>query len=232
MNLRHHLLRTTTAITAAGALLAIGLTGATSAAAVPTSVLVPTPTELVTKVLLINGDLATGYATRLVPGGRKVRGEVTLTNCGYRFTTEKYRVARRQVVVMKGTTSVGLSNEVVAYDTGAHAALALAQLRRSVRGCTVGMYITSEVKGVPDIRYDVSRVTSGLTHLPVADNAVVSLKEKPRGTAKPFFQVIVAQRAGRVLNLMYLGTRTAPADAALNTVGALAVVTGQRLAAE
>ena len=52
-----------------------------------------------TRIALRKGDLATGYTLRLIPGGDTVRGEVTLDNCGFNFTTEAHRVARRQYAI-------------------------------------------------------------------------------------------------------------------------------------
>ena len=58
------------------------------------------PATIVTTVAMTNKDLTNGYKAVLVPGGAAVKGQVTLDLCGYRFTSESHRVARRQVGVV------------------------------------------------------------------------------------------------------------------------------------
>jgi hypothetical protein len=189
------------------------------------------PADLVTQVGLNGHDLATGYTLKLIPGGDRVTGQVTLDNCGFDFTTESDRVARRQTVVMSPTgQQVGLSNEVVAYDSPGHAAKALGQLRTSVTHCPHNIFEPEHIAGAPDLRYEVSKLSSDAS-LPVSDNALVTLTMTARGSTKPVYGAAIFQRFGTVLDAVYLFSSTKPSAASLTAVQALARLTGQRLAA-
>jgi hypothetical protein len=88
------------------------------------------------RMALHDGDLPPGYTLRLIPGGDEVRHQVTLDNCGYDFTTEAHRLARRQYVVLDNASEdTGLSNELVAYATPAQAAIAITQWHTSAATC-------------------------------------------------------------------------------------------------
>lgn len=165
----------------AGTVLVVALTLAGCGSASPTAATSSTPppkvttspANLVAQVGLTNKDLANGFTVKLMDGGDQVAGQVTLDNCGYAFTTETHRVARRQVTLItdKGQPS-GASNEVVAYDSPQSATQALTQFRASVKGCPKGKFEKSTVAGVPDLRYVVSTVTQSAS-LPVKDNAAL-----------------------------------------------------------
>src|SRR5699024_3146415 len=99
-------------------------------------------------------------------------GQVTLDNCGFDFTTERYRVARRQYRVLNSFGSdTGLSNEVVAYDTSAHAAQALTQWRAAVAECPTTP-VRSSVEGVPPMRFTVISNVVNSKELPTDSNTV------------------------------------------------------------
>jgi hypothetical protein len=87
-------------------------------------------------IALRDGDLADGYTKTLMDGGDQVDGQVTLDNCGFDFTTEAHRVARRQyLVVDSSATPSGLSDELAAYDSPAQAPKAVAQWLASAATC-------------------------------------------------------------------------------------------------
>ena len=174
-------------------------------AASPASASAPalTPTALVRHVALHNSDFHNGTTVRLFQGGNRVRGQVTLDNCGFNFTTETRRVARHQVGIFRRNASVAFgSNEVVAYSSRHFARLALTQYRRSVTQCPNGVFIPSGLAGVPDVRYHSSTVHRSAT-LPVCDNAVVRQEVEFRGDPKHSFFVLIFQRRGTVLNGVY-----------------------------
>jgi hypothetical protein len=191
----------------------------------------PSPADLVTEVALNGNDLANGYTLKVMPGGDRVAGQVTLDNCGFHFTTESNRVARLQSWVLSAAgQQVGLSNEVVAYDSPGHAAKALGQLRTSVTHCPHNVFEPEFIAGAPDLRYDVSRLSSDAS-LPVSDNALVTLTMTEKGSTKPVYGAVIFQRLGTVLDGIYLFSSTKPTAASLATVQAFARLTGQRLAA-
>jgi hypothetical protein len=191
----------------------------------------PSAADLVTRVGLFTRDLANGYQVRLIPGGDRVTGQVTLHDCGYDFTTEKDRVARRQtaIVTAAGVQS-GLSNEVVAYDTRAHAAEALRQFRTSVKHCPKNVFEDSGNTGGPDVRYDVSSIGRDVS-LPVKDNAVARFVVTFKGVKGQVHGSFILQRQGTVLDAVYLQTRTNPTASDLSVLRSLAQTTGVRLAA-
>ncbi|HEY7856958.1 MAG TPA: hypothetical protein VIC82_00530 [Candidatus Nanopelagicales bacterium] len=189
------------------------------------------PVDLVAQVGLTDTDLANGYTVKLMDGGDQVGGQVTLDNCGYDFTTEAHRVARRQVILLTAQGQpAGASNEVVAYDSPDSAAQALTQFRTSVTGCPKGTFEKSTVAGVPDRRYDVSTVTASAS-LPVKDNAVATLDVSAKGSNEKLFVVLIFQRKGAVLDGTYLQMTTKPTAVDVAAVTQLATISGKRLAA-
>jgi hypothetical protein len=227
--------------TGVAVLLAFGLaaTGSSSAAPVSsgatsrlanTSAGELTPTALVRHVAFVDSDFTDGTTVHLVPGGNKVRGRVTLDNCGFTFGTEKRRVARHQTrLVPAEARNYFVSNEVVAYETPHYAAKALRQLRTSVTECRKHVFMPSGLAGVPDIRYDVSKVRTSLI-LPVSDNAVVIERVTFRGAGHAW-GVFIFQRRGTVLSAVYLQQRKRPSAAKVALARSLARITGDRLAA-
>jgi hypothetical protein len=166
----------------------------------------------------------------LIPGGDKVKNQVTLDNCGYVFTTEAHRSVRRQVEVDSKKGFVGLSNEVVAYDSQATAAKALVEFRASMKTCRKGVYWTPRVAGSKPLRY-LSFRSSTAPGLPIEDNILVSFKVNEQGQSDTFYVSYILQRSGSYLDAIYLETKVAPNRAESNVAVTLAVVTGRRLAA-
>ena len=192
-----------------------------------------TPAELgatLTSIALKKTDLARGYSLHLIPGGSKVTGQVTLDNCGYHFTTESHRVARRQYTVLDPTSgNTGLSNELVAYDTAAHAALAIAQWYASARACP-HKPVRSTVAGVPDLTYTVSVNKIDVAGFPAKLNVVTEESARPSGKIV-LYDMAILQVHGRYLDAVYLTGRTPiPSRARIDTEG-FAIITGRRLAA-
>lgn len=198
-------------------------------ASTPKAVL--SPVGLVKAVSLVDGDFKDGSTVRLFVGGDDVTGQVTLDNCGGLFTTEKHRVARRQIAtVPPKSRQVVFSNEVVAYDSSARAAKALNELRTSVTHCPNDVYVPSSVQGTPDLRYDVSKLST-IAGLPVKDTAVETIQLSAVGKRKHAYGVFVYQRQGTVLDILYMQSLKKLTAADLATVRALAQITGKRLAA-
>jgi hypothetical protein len=227
---------------AAVPLLMIGLVGCQSTSTPPITGAVPStttspgstqtaPSALVARVGLVDADLTGGDKVRLYQAGDQVAGQVTMDNCGYHFASEAHRVARRQVgIVPVQGARVGYSNEVVAYDSARQAATALTELRRSVATCPKHKFENSTVAGVPDLRYDVSRMRAA-PELPVKDSVVVTLVLSAKGSSMRMFSTAIFQRSGTVLNGMYMQTVSKPTRAETSTVWSLAKITGKRLAA-
>jgi len=190
----------------------------------------PTPASLVAQVGLKDADLANGFTVKLIPGGDQVSGQVTLDNCGYNFTTESHRVARRQVAMLDATgKDASASNEVVAYDSVEQATLALVELRASVAHCPKNIFVAGAVAGAPALRYDSSGLVTE-PNLPVKDNTVLMERVTPKGSTKPLFTVFVVERQGAVVDATYVLSTTKPTADELTSIMVLSSVTGKRLA--
>lgn len=186
---------------------------------------------LVNQVAIRGGDLGRRSRVRLYQSGDQVQGQVTLDNCGYDFTTETHRIARRQVaIVVKRNRRFSLSNEVVAYDSPERAAEAINEFRMSVETCPKRAFRASRVQGVPDLKYPVSRLRTA-PNLPVEDNAVATRVVRARNSDRRLHQIVVFQRRGTVLTGVYLSSFSRLTSAQRATLRALVRVTGERLAA-
>ena len=192
----------------------------------------PTPAELVKQVSLRPADFPPRTKIRLYPAGDQVAGQVTLDFCGFHFTSDANRLVRRQVsVLFPKAGKVAYSNEVVAYDTDAHAAAALQELRNSVTTCPPYRFMRSNVKGVPPIRTVARQVTD--KNLRVADNTVVTAKLTARvgHHNRSMRTVLYFQRQGAILSAIYFTTPGKPSKEQADMARFMAQTTGFRLAA-
>lgn len=181
-----------------------------------------------TRIALRKGDLAIGYTLRLIPGGDKVRGEVTLDNCGFNFTTEAHRVARRQYAILdKRSTETGLSNELVAYDTPAQAAKAITQWHTAATTCP-HTPVNSTVAGVPDLVEKILQNEHNVTVLP-AKNNTITMESATAVSQGTLYNVSILQAHGRFLDIIYLDSTHPITTQELAVAVQLAVTTGHRL---
>ena len=189
----------------------------------------PSPTVLVHRVTLRPADFPPRTKIRLYDGGDQVTGEVTLDFCGFDFTSEANRLVRRQVAVLfPKAGKVSYSNEVVAYDTEAHAAAALQELRTAVTTCPPYRFMGSTVAGVPAIRTVAHQVTD--KNMRVADNTVVTAKLTARSSHRSLRQTLYFQRQGTILSAIYLSTPGKPSKEQKEMARYMAQTTGFRLA--
>jgi hypothetical protein len=188
------------------------------------------PDVAVEQVMIRVSDLPEGGGVVLIPGGDQVAGQVTLDECDYPFTTEAMRVARRQVgVTYPGEGAASYSNEVVAYDTEAHAELALKEWRTAVRECPEDEFRDSAVDGVPAVRTKLLEFHS-LDSLPIRNNTVArQLVTARRG--RSLYLAVVYQQHGELLDANYLSTTVVPTEAQIARLTEQAHATGRRLAA-
>jgi hypothetical protein len=188
------------------------------------------PTAQVAKVVLSKADVAAGYEIKLEAGGNTTKGQVTLDNCGYAFTSESSRIARREVDVNDPKHRyTGLTNEVVAYDSVAHAALALNQWRASMKVCKKNVYWTPRQKDTPPLK-DLSFSEGADAALPVKDNVVSSFVFTAKGQPGRYYETVIIQRQGTILDAMVLQGTATPTKGEINALSALAVASGKRLA--
>jgi len=185
--------------------------------------------RLVAEVGFRQSDLRGGGRVELRPHGDQVDGFASLDNCGFDFTTEVARTARRQVdITLAHAKAASYSNEVVAYPDEATAALAVDQMRQSVRSCDGSVFQTARTGG--RYRYETLAFVEHAGGFPVDD--AMSLTE--RVTAEDgteIYYLAVFLHAGTLLDAHYFGSPQQPTRKEIATLTAQAMVTADRLAA-
>jgi hypothetical protein len=159
------------------------------------------PDKKLDRAVLRAAQIAPGSITREIPGGRDVTGQVTLDLCGYKFRSEKLRVARVQLSWISNTGGPPfLSNEVVAYKAGG-AARAMKELRTAVATCPKG-FVKSTVPGAGLIKNKFNRI-KGRGFLPGTVGLIDHITEKTNGKTLRFDSLLVYQARGNVLSGVY-----------------------------
>jgi hypothetical protein len=179
----------------------------------PTPTTPTAPEAIVEYVVLGSGDVPRTTA-RLIDGGDQVEGEVTLDECGYTFTSEDDRVARRQVNLVRRGDSGRYSHEVVVYGSEEEARHALAEWRAAVRDCPPDQFIKPDVPGLPALRTQVLELHP-IESLPVRNNAVVRELVSTRSGRSAYLAAIYQQH-GVVLSVSYLSTTDEPVPDQVN----------------
>jgi hypothetical protein len=187
------------------------------------------PAAEVARIAVGDQDLTPGFTVRLVPHGDGVRGQVTLANCGYTFTTESFRVARRHVQVLTPTGQFnGVDNEVVAYDTPTHAQRALAEWMTSVSSCSHGVVLPPTSVGEPPLRI-VSESLTTSPQLPVTPNAETAIVIEAKGQNRRVYALHMIQVRGAVLDIVGALSPVPFTSADTSRVRTLAIITGRRM---
>jgi len=93
--------------------------------------------NVVQTLVLRAPQVGPGYRSAVVPGGSKVRGQVTLDLCGQKYRSEALRVERIQRLYASPNSPLQLSNEVVRYRPGG-TAMAFRELRHTIAHCPRG----------------------------------------------------------------------------------------------
>ena len=191
-----------------------------------------TPAQLgdtLTQIAVHATDMPKGVSVKLDTGGDQVAGHVTLDNCGYNFTTEAHRVARRQYNVVDATSAVVLwSNEVVAYDTPAHAAQALTEWHTAAATCPRKPV---SVSGQPGVLTKITRNQLDVGGLPAVDNALTMETATIPGP-HTLYLVAILQVHGRYLDAVSLEDNRPITTQLVQATAGLAILTGRRLIAQ
>jgi hypothetical protein len=187
------------------------------------------PQATVEGIGLTEADLPEGTEVALIPRGAVVAGEATLDECGFDFTSEELRRARRQVDIAYAGDPARYSNEVVAYGSAADAELAMREWRTAVRSCPGDRFVASAVGGIPAVRTELLEFHK-ISTLPVTNNAVARQLLTTRKGASAYVAVVYQQQ-GPVLSGSYLTTDGQPSPEQVARLTHEAEATGQRLAA-
>ena len=155
----------------------------------------------VTKMLLTAGQVGPGYVVLQRQDGFGVKNTVTMDLCGRTgYPSEKLRTARLQVNYLKQNTTLGLSNEVVAYKPGG-AAQAMAEAIRHARSCP-GTPIATGDPTLPPLRFTITRISG-----PKLLKGYLAVRVRVTGTVKGKHvdntSYAVYQRLGNVLSGTY-----------------------------
>lgn len=95
----------------------------------------------VADLALRGSEVGPGYRAQVIPGGRQVKGKVTLDLCGFRYPSDALRTSRIQMVYQHPRDPLVLSNEVVRY-RGNGARQAIGELEWAAAHCPKGNKIT------------------------------------------------------------------------------------------
>jgi hypothetical protein len=172
-----------------------------------------TPQQVVEQVALKTTDLKGGLRVSLVKGGQSVKGATGDLLCGYRGgTSDAHRVARQDVMVVtaKGQP-IGLENEVVAYDSPASAAKAMAELQTALARCP-HTYVPLTVGGPAVALFSHVRThvqtggpASGMPYDQLLFSMFTTTLKSPRAVA---YDTFVVARRGSVVTTMALVSPT------------------------
>jgi hypothetical protein len=154
--------------------------------------------------------------------GDVVAGEVTLDMCGATFRSETFRTARHQVAFGPGSArQLPVSNEVVAYDSPARAAMAMAEIRHAAAHCPKGP-VTSSVASMP-ATVQRATVLPKSAQLPASSIRLAMTATDPK-TGKSLRSELVFTVRGTVLSGTYvLGLGAAPAALAVRLAHTVAL---------
>jgi hypothetical protein len=151
-------------------------------------------------VVLRAPQVGPGYRPSVIPGGLKVRGEVTLDLCGYTFHSEALRTERIQLAYRRSGSPLQLSNEVVRYRPGG-TSIALHELARATAHCPRGPVKTA-IAGVSRVVFRVKPLHFGGL-LPHSIALQVHASGIARGQRFSRTQIVVYQVLGPVLSGVY-----------------------------
>ncbi len=182
---------------------------------------------LLETIAIQDRDFPADYTVQLAPAGDQVHGQATLDNCNYRFTTEAHRVARREYMVIDASgRNTGVGNELVAYDSAAQAARAVAQWHQAAAGCPRGPVRSAGTVAV--VR--VSRNEIRLAALPNATNALTVESATVTGKGRAY-TIVVLQVRGRILDAIFVVDTNRPTSHDVDNAVRMAALAGRRLAA-
>lgn len=156
------------------------------------------PDAAVAAVSLRRTDLPAGYSGDIMRGGDQVDGQVTLDMCGYAFSSESMRVARKQVAFQNGNPNNHLSSEVVAYQPGG-VDTAMKEIAAAIASCPRG-YIDSYVSGEPPSKQVVTKLPARPTWQPGTIALRMSVTAK---TGQHLVMFAVFQHQGDLLGAVY-----------------------------
>ena len=169
----------------------------------PTSTVTDATQRALADVGFRTADFGTGYSVKLLPQGDTLT-QSSLHFCGAEYPSEKNRVARRLVALYDSTGSrVGLTSDAIKYDTAAHAAAALAEIRTELSSCMANTVIKT---GTTELVVNPQPTTSVLLTnlLPEAERVVMNeLVAEPSTGSSGLIQTLWQQHGPYVVALTF-----------------------------
>jgi hypothetical protein len=167
-----------TVATAVVAALSLGLLSAcgssNQASPTPTASRLPANTELAA-IAFNQAEATNDFIVRVTTTSTAPSAGPSLDMCGYNFTTEADRVARRRTAVFTQAhlAPTGIYSEAVEYKTQADAILAMNQFRAAVNGCKNGSVHPSTLAPSSDgkLKFHVVTKDDKDSQFPEADNS-------------------------------------------------------------
>lgn len=211
--------------------------GGADEAALSAPVVHVSPQQVVQQVGLSDKDLRGGLQVSLMKGGNVVKGQTTLGPCGYAYTTEAHRVARREVTVLTAAKQpTGIFNEVVVYDSAASAAKSMSELRTALAHCPrTFVHESGGSSTLVQFSRVRTRVLSGaLTKTPgeTFDEAVVTtFTETAKSPHVSAYAMVIGARRGAVVTYVGIFSRSPLTTAQAQATGTLSDVTVRKLSA-
>ncbi len=101
----------------------------------PSAPTTPAGPDTLAGLVVHQHDVAGTLTVRLIPGGDRFEGQITLDLCNGTFPSEARRTARLQVAVVDSQGNAPLSTEAVTYGTPADGDQAFAELRATAASC-------------------------------------------------------------------------------------------------
>ena len=182
-----------------GSLWAAALTLALSAVAADAAI-AAAPASL-DSVILRAAQVGPRYERATIPGGRLVKGKVTLDFCGGGYASEALRSRRFQTVYARKGSDLLLSNEVVRYAPGG-ARKALLEVSKRVKNCPKTPVASGSEAGVKERYLSIAVLHDpGLLGGSVAVRSTIEYSYK--GNKRQDSIIVIYQRHGDYLSGVY-----------------------------
>jgi hypothetical protein len=158
------------------------------------------PTLDFSSIVLRAPQVGPGYRAHVIPGGLKVRGQVTLDLCGFKYRSEALRTERIQLAYKRRGSALQLSNEVVRYRAGG-SSLALREVAHAVAHCPRGP-VTTPYQGLSQVVFRIKTLRfPGL--LPRSIALQIHVSGSSQGQRFSLTSIGVYQVRGPVLSGVY-----------------------------
>jgi hypothetical protein len=188
----------------------------------------PAIDQVLSAAALTNADVQSAYEVKVQPGGASLKGDPTLDGgCGYHFTSEAHRIARREYGIYDRKThqQISLTNDIAAYDTHADALEALSQWEIAANTCPDTPQHIDGTKLITTTLHEVANSDA----LPIPDNALTYQAVTNPTTSQVYYVIFCIQVKGRFLDVIGEIQAKAQSVQDLDAFSLFAIKAGRRL---